>query len=86
MTFKMTLFFVFVFLCVNVFCFDVYYNFIPFPAKFMGDEKPPQQQYYPQAAPQGYIPQQQQPVALGQVAGSLKTIYPLSNFDRLFKN
>lgn len=52
----------------------------------MGDEKPPQQQYYPQAAPQGYIPQQQQPVALGQVAGSLKTIYPLSNFDRLFKN
>lgn len=50
----------------------------------MGDEKPPpQQQYYNPG--QVMIPQQQ-PVALGQVAGAIKTIYPLSNFDRFFKN
>lgn len=51
----------------------------------MGDEKPqqPPPQYY--GPPPGMIPQQQ-PVAQGQVAGALKTIYPLSNFDRFFKN
>lgn len=49
----------------------------------MGDEKPqaPPQYYGP---PPGYT--QQQPVAQGQVAGAIKTIYPLSNFDRFFKN